>query len=53
MGGTLENKPGVTTGFQSRSLKAIYALQEAGYRRVFHVQGGMIDWNVSDLPVVE
>ena len=51
MGGSLENKPGVTTGFQSRSLKAIYRLQEAGYRRVYHVQGGMIDWNVADLPV--
>lgn len=50
MGGTLQNKPGVNTGFQSRSLKAIYLLQQAGYNRLYHVKGGLIDWGTQGLP---
>ncbi len=42
MGGSLDNKPGVTTGFQSRSLKAIYKLREAGFARLYHVRGGLM-----------
>lgn len=53
MGGSLETKPGVLTGFQSRSLKAIYKLREAGFTRLYHVQGGLIDWNVAKLPTTQ
>lgn len=33
-GGSLDNKPGTKYGFQSRSLKAAYFLQQAGYNKV-------------------
>ena len=38
-GGSLDNKPGTKYGFQSRSLKAAYFLQQAGYNKVFVESG--------------
>ncbi|XP_024518494.1 rhodanese-like domain-containing protein 14, chloroplastic isoform X1 [Selaginella moellendorffii] len=37
-------------GRQSRSLKAAYELQEAGFTNVFHLQGGFNEWIHRDLP---
>jgi hypothetical protein len=37
-GGSMENKPGTSFGFQSRSLKAVYYLQQAGFTRVLHLR---------------
>lgn len=51
-GGSLQNKPGMSLGFQSRSLKAVYLLRQAGYRNVKVLEGGMYKWTAEDLPVV-
>jgi len=51
-GGSLENKPGMKLGFQSRSLKAVYLLRQAGYRNVKVLDGGMYRWAREDLPMV-
>lgn len=50
-GGTLDNKPGTQFGFQSRSLKAVYYLQQAGYK-VLHMKGGLAEWIRQDLPTI-
>ncbi|GLC65641.1 hypothetical protein PLESTF_000321900 [Pleodorina starrii] len=50
-GGSLENKPGTQFGFQSRSLKAVYYLQQAGYGKVLHMKGGLGDWSRAGLPL--
>ncbi|EFJ41288.1 hypothetical protein VOLCADRAFT_107756 [Volvox carteri f. nagariensis] len=52
-GGTIENKPGTQFGFQSRSLKALYYLQQAGYGKVLHMKGGLGDWQRAGLPLSE
>ena len=41
MGGNLTAKKGAMYGFQSRSLKAVHFLQELGYKKVFHLDGGV------------
>ena len=51
-GGSLVNKPGMSLGFQSRSLKAVYLLRQAGFRNVRVMEGGMYGWGQADLPVV-
>jgi rhodanese-related sulfurtransferase len=51
MGGRLENKPGVKFGFQSRSLKALYYLRQAGYKNVKHLRGGVAAWAADGLPL--
>lgn len=51
MGGSMENKSGTSTGFQSRSLKAIYYLDKAGYTKVYHMKGGLSQWMRSGLPM--
>ncbi|KAK3286481.1 hypothetical protein CYMTET_5983 [Cymbomonas tetramitiformis] len=43
-GGSMEAKPGAATGFQSRSLKAVYYLKKAGYKNVYHLEGGSTQW---------
>eukprot|EP01026_Neomeris_dumetosa_P016075 TRINITY_DN1610_c0_g1_i2.p2 TRINITY_DN1610_c0_g1~~TRINITY_DN1610_c0_g1_i2.p2 ORF type:complete len:283 (-),score=36.36 TRINITY_DN1610_c0_g1_i2:1087-1935(-) len=43
-GGSIETKPGVSTGFQSQSLKAVYELQKAGFKKVSHLKGGLRQW---------
>lgn len=43
-GGSMEPKPGAATGFQSRSLKAVYYLKKAGYKNVYHLEGGSAQW---------
>lgn len=48
-GGSLVNKPGTLYGFESRSLKAYYFLQQAGFNRIYHVQGGLIGWQQAKL----
>ena len=53
MGGKLENKPGMKFGFQSRSLKALYYLRQAGYRNVRHMTGGVAAWAAAGLPLEE
>ena len=50
-GGSLENRPGMKSGFQSRSLKALYYLRQAGYRNVRHLTGGVTAWAADGLPV--
>ncbi|MEW5304920.1 MAG: hypothetical protein WDW38_010752 [Sanguina aurantia] len=50
MGGSLEG--GNAFGRQSRSLKAYYYLQEAGYKP-FHVKGGLAQWSRDGLPTVD
>jgi rhodanese-related sulfurtransferase len=50
-GGTLENKSGTKYGFQSRSLKAIYYLQQAGFKNVSYVKGGVAQWAREQLPL--
>eukprot|EP01025_Chloroclados_australasicus_P017424 TRINITY_DN1889_c0_g2_i3.p1 TRINITY_DN1889_c0_g2~~TRINITY_DN1889_c0_g2_i3.p1 ORF type:complete len:331 (-),score=25.49 TRINITY_DN1889_c0_g2_i3:220-1110(-) len=54
-GGKMENKPGVETGFQSQSLKAVYELQKAGFKKIYHMKGGLGEWNreVEDLVLPE
>uniref|UniRef100_A0A7S0RVU8 Rhodanese domain-containing protein n=1 Tax=Chlamydomonas leiostraca TaxID=1034604 RepID=A0A7S0RVU8_9CHLO len=49
-GGTIDAKPGNANGTQSRSLKAIWYLQQAGIRAV-HVQGGYSEWLRQGLPL--
>lgn len=47
-GGSLDNKPGTKYGFQSRSLKAAYFLQQAGYNKVcvgLEVGARMLGWD--------
>lgn len=51
-GGSLVSRPGVPTGFQSRSLKAVYFLKNAGYKNVKHIKGGYFEWNKRELPLV-
>jgi rhodanese-related sulfurtransferase len=51
-GGSLTNKPGMSMGFQSRSLKAVYLLRQAGFRNVKVLDGGMYGWGQADLPLV-
>ena len=51
-GGSLTNKPGMSMGFQSRSLKAVYLLRQAGFRNVKVLEGGMYGWGQADLPLV-
>ncbi|GAX77226.1 hypothetical protein CEUSTIGMA_g4672.t1 [Chlamydomonas eustigma] len=51
MGGTLENKVGTSTGFQSRSLKAAYFLLQAGFSKVSYCQGGIAQWGREGLPL--
>lgn len=50
LGGTLEKKVGMDTGFQSRSLKAVHFLQQAGYQNVLHLKGGFPEWVREELP---
>lgn len=50
MGGSLEKKLGLETGFQSRSLKAIHFLQKAGYKQIYHMKGGINEWIRENLP---
>ncbi len=50
-GGSLTNKPGMSLGFQSRSLKSVYLLRQAGYRNVKHVAGGVRAWQKAGLPL--
>lgn len=38
-------------GRQSRSLKASYELQEAGFTNVYHLKDGVNDWIHQDLPI--
>ncbi|GIL57869.1 hypothetical protein Vafri_13094 [Volvox africanus] len=52
-GGTIDNKPGTQFGFQSRSLKALYYLQQAGYGKVLHMKGGLGDWQRGGLPLTD
>lgn len=52
-GGTLENKSGTKYGFQSRSLKAIYYLQQAGFKNVSYVKGGIAQWARDKLPMAD
>lgn len=52
LGGTIESKTGMGMGFQSRSLKAIYFLQQAGYENVYHVEGGLSQWKRDELPLL-
>ena len=35
-----------------RSLKAAEMLESAGFESVYNVEGGMIDWEASGLPVL-
>jgi hypothetical protein len=50
-GGSLENRPQMKLGFQSRSLKALFYLRRAGYRNVRHLTGGISAWAADGLPV--
>jgi rhodanese-related sulfurtransferase len=50
-GGSLETRPQMKMGFQSRSLKALYYLRQAGYRNVRHMTGGVTAWAAEGLPV--
>jgi len=54
-GGNLnvENKPGVSFGFSSPSLKAVYVLRQAGYKNVTHLGGGVYEWVRSGQPAEE
>lgn len=45
------SRPGVPTGFQSRSLKAVYFLRNAGFSKVKHLKGGIFEWNKLGLPL--
>lgn len=45
------NDPERLFGRQSRSLKAIYELQQAGFTNVVHLKGGFNDWLHLDYPV--
>ena len=47
------NDPERLFGRQSRSLKGIYELQEAGFTNVVHLKGGLNDWIHFDYPVEE
>lgn len=38
-------------GRQSRSLKAIYELQEAGFKNVLHLKDGLNQWIYEGLPI--
>lgn len=40
-------------GRQSRSLKAIYELQEAGFTNVYHLKDGLYEWMHQGLPTAE
>mmetsp|Transcript_4959 Transcript_4959/g.8638 ORF Transcript_4959/g.8638 Transcript_4959/m.8638 type:complete len:262 (-) Transcript_4959:85-870(-) len=53
MGGSVDAKPGNISGNQSRSLKAIYLLQEAGQSKVCLVQGGLSQWIRDGLPTMD
>lgn len=50
-GGSLENRPMMKFGFQSRSLKALHSLRTAGFRNVRHLTGGLTAWAADGLPV--
>ncbi|GFH24319.1 rhodanese domain-containing protein, partial [Haematococcus lacustris] len=50
-GGSIGEKTGAPLGFQSRSLKAVYYLQQAGVAKVVHVEGGLGQWLREGLPV--
>jgi rhodanese-related sulfurtransferase len=50
-GGSLENRPQMKLGFQSRSLKALFYLRRAGYRNVRHMTGGLSAWAADGLPL--
>ena len=51
-GGSLETKPGVAFGFQSRSLKAAYFLRQAGMtNKISVVKGGVAQWVSDGLPL--
>jgi hypothetical protein len=50
-GGSLENRPQMKLGFQSRSLKAVFYLRRAGFRNVRHMTGGVSAWAAAGLPV--
>jgi len=54
-GGSLnvENKPGVSFGFSSPSLKAVYVLRQAGYKNVTHLGGGVYEWVRAGQPAEE
>eukprot|EP01023_Acetabularia_acetabulum_P003108 TRINITY_DN1132_c0_g1_i1.p1 TRINITY_DN1132_c0_g1~~TRINITY_DN1132_c0_g1_i1.p1 ORF type:complete len:291 (+),score=28.80 TRINITY_DN1132_c0_g1_i1:2-874(+) len=51
-GGSLQTKPGVDTGFQSQSLKAVYELQKSGFSKIIHMKGGLGEWNREVEPLV-
>ena len=44
MGGSMENRSGTKTGFQSRSLKALHYLRKAGYSKLYHMEEGIGGW---------
>jgi rhodanese-related sulfurtransferase len=45
------NDPERLFGRQSRSLKAIYELQQAGFTNVVHMKDGLNQWMHLDLPL--
>jgi hypothetical protein len=49
LGGSLTAKPGADTGFQSRSLKAVYYLKKAGYTNVKHLEVWLITRHIAKL----
>mmetsp|Transcript_32164 Transcript_32164/g.70174 ORF Transcript_32164/g.70174 Transcript_32164/m.70174 type:complete len:263 (-) Transcript_32164:436-1224(-) len=51
-GGSI-NARGTKFGFESRSLKAAFRLQNAGYTNVQHLKGGISQWGRDGLPVFE
>ncbi|WIA35407.1 hypothetical protein OEZ86_003852 [Tetradesmus obliquus] len=52
-GGSLENKSGTKYGFQSRSLKAVYFLQQVGFKNIAYVSGGIAEWRREQLPMAQ
>lgn len=52
-GGRLSNRAGEKLGSQSRSLKAVFLLRQAGYTDVRLLDGGVYEWRRAGLPVVE
>jgi len=47
------NAKGTKFGFESRSLKAVFRLRNAGYKNVQHLEGGISQWEREGLPVLE
>ncbi|CAI9762504.1 unnamed protein product [Fraxinus pennsylvanica] len=49
-GGTMKPSQNLPEGQQSRSLIAAYLLVLNGYTNVYHLEGGLYNWNKEDLP---